>query len=136
MTGKMGWGYDPTILEAAVKKHKTELRDSTFKRSYCMQEGCEFYGLPAAQGICGEGRINTVQQKYLESVSKHGEKFLAEMKALRGVNKMKSTKKWVEHLELQVLTEWINHWFTLDELVSLRAENARLRLKLGKYEAH
>lgn len=102
-------------------------------RSVCDQPGCRFRGKPAAQGVCFSLN-NDVATKYLKQTLQSGEDFLKEAKSLRRANKHTGDKAWIKYLEGQIVCGWANNTFSLDELVHLRAENARLRLRLGKWQ--
>lgn len=111
------------------KDHKTEQRKE-MSVSYCMEPKCKFYGKRAAQGVCYSNNSPTAD-KYLKLVCKEGEDFL---KSVKACNDRKKRKDYVKILEGYVVTTWMNGIFTLDELIYLRAENARLRLKLSKWK--
>jgi hypothetical protein len=115
--------------------HKTETRKREIVESYCAEKGCKFFGQPAAQGICHDV-IHPLQKKYLDTVMRYGQDRLRGEKSLRKANKLMTDRKWIQHLEGELACEWANAWFTLDELVYLRAENAKLRLALGKWGKH
>lgn len=108
------------------KQHKTELRARELKESYCVTRACKFFGKRAEQGICFS-KLDNKTDRYLKAVLDSGERLLQEMRSLRRVNKQTTDKKWIKHLEGHVVCEWANGIFGLDELIYLRAENARLR---------
>jgi hypothetical protein len=114
------------------RQHKTELRKFETVRSFCVQPGCKFNGEIAAQGVC-YSKLPTATDRYVSSVMKQGQHCLDEMKKLRKVNKQTSDKAWIRNLEGYFVCTWANGVFTLDELVHLRAENAKLRIALGKW---
>jgi hypothetical protein len=113
------------------RDHKIRLVDFTHKRSVCDEPGCKFRGQLASQGNCFH-RLDQKHQVYLRMTREEGESFLREAKALRAKNKQKSARSWLRYLEGHIVCQWMNGRFTLDELIELRAENDRLRFKLGK----
>lgn len=115
-----------------MKDHKMETRRREIHEAVCLQPGCKFKGKRAAQGHCF-GKLDKAQDRYIDHVLKEGADFLREIKALRKRNKLGSDKAWIKYLEDHVVCQWANGVFTLDGLVYLRAENARLLLKLGKW---
>lgn len=115
------------------RKHKTEGR--VFVReiheSYCVQKGCKFYGKRSAQGICDtRDTFYGGSFAYIDKMEKRIVEELKEAKKHFG----KEPKKWVRYLESQHICDSMNTAFTLDELIRLRAENARLKLKAGEYK--
>ena len=118
-----------------MKDHKIQTRKKNMKilRSFCLQPGCKFKGKEAAQGICF-GKLKGFQHEYARDVMSRGENLLKEMKSLRKRNKKWSLKGWIGYLEGHLVCSWANSEFGLDELIRLRAENAKLRLALGKYK--
>lgn len=114
------------------RKHKTESRKREIIDTFCIQKGCKFEGELAAQGVCFS-RLKKIESDYVGHALKQGEEFLAEAKALRKRNKQGSTAKWTKYLEGHIVCTWANNVFAIDELIHLRAENAKLRLQLGKW---
>jgi len=110
-----------------AKQHKVETRKRETSETVCVEKGCKFVGQPTAQGICF-GKLNRFEQQYIDKVAEHGESHLREAKALRKASKLTTDKKWIRYLEGHLVCAWMNEWFTLHELVHLRAENSRLRL--------
>ena len=115
------------------KGHRLETR--IFKRNihetFCVQPRCKFRGRHAAQGICFDREtISGLDYKNLEIVEKKALESLAEMKEVHKAN----GGSWVKYLEGQLVCQFMNEFFTLDELVRLRMANADLRLKLGTYK--
>jgi len=115
------------------KNHKTEIRKREVHETFCIEPGCEFEGKRAAQGICHTVESATDTQ-YVKKVMAHGEKLLKEMRGVRYKNKARTKEQWIKYLEGYLVCTWANHWFGLDELIHLRAENAKLRVKLGKWK--
>ena len=125
-----------TEAPISVKQHRSEghsLETRVFERkileTFCVQPRCEFRGKRAAQGVCYDRKSLSGQKfKYLDATEKYAVENLQEArKAHRG----QSDRKWVTNLESHFITHEMNQIFSLDELVRLRAENARLRSKLG-----
>ena len=117
------------------KQHKTELRARELKESYCVTRGCKFFGKRAEQGVCFS-KLDNKTDRYLKAVLDSGEQLLKEMRSLRRVNKMTTDKKWIKYLEGHMVCAWANSTFGLDELVYLRAENAKLRNTLARAKAN
>jgi len=116
--------------------HKLECRtiQKPILESFCLEPKCKFYKKPAAQGVCYTvlPRYKSVTQ-YFDMTFRHAEEVLAEMKRLRNINKQQSKDAWIKHLENQFICNWANHDSTLDMLIELRAENAKLKIQLGKW---
>ena len=113
--------------------HMLETR--IFKRNihetFCVQPRCKFKGRHAAQGICHTSdTLSGLSYKHLETVEKRALESLAEMKEVHKVN----GGSWVKCLESHLVCQFMNDFFTLDELVRLRMINANLRIKLGSYK--
>lgn len=119
-------------MKRKKREHKTEIRKREIWDNYCVQPGCKFKGELAAQGVC-----HTVPapfyMKVFKDVLRHGEEMLKDMRDLRYKNKARTTKQWIKYLEGHIVCQWANGWFTLEELIHLRAENAKLRLAAGKW---
>jgi hypothetical protein len=113
--------------------HKTEIRKREIWDSYCIQPGCKFKGQLSAQGVC-HTVLNKKQHDYITYVEKEAEDCLNGVKKLQKVNKQLTPKKWIRALEDYFICHWMNEVFTLDELIYLRAENAKLRLAAGKWK--
>jgi hypothetical protein len=113
--------------------HKMESGFQKIPISICMEEGCEFRGQRATQGNC-YSQLPRAHDKYVNYVLKSGEQLVKELRGLRKVNKQTSKDAWIKALEGQVVCLWANDTFHLDQIVHLRAENARLRNALGKKE--
>ena len=56
------------------------------------------------------------------------------MKSLRKRNGQASVKERIKYLEGHLVCDWANQHGTMDELIHLRAENAKLRLRLNKWK--
>lgn len=115
------------------REHKTEIRKREIWDNYCVQPGCKFKGELAAQGVC-HTILNKKQHDYVTGVMKQAEDCLNGVKKLRKVNKQLTAKAWIKTLEGYFICHWANEVFTLDELIFLRAENAKLRLAAGKWK--
>lgn len=120
-----------------VKKniHQTELRSHPTKRSFCAEPKCRFFGQLAEQGICFS-KLDSVTEAYISATMKSSEAMLESLRALRKQNlaasNLTTDKAWIQYLEGQLVCVWANSEFGLNELVYLRAENAKLRAQLGK----
>src|SRR6478609_9446237 len=112
------------------KEHKMKSGKRSIPESICQETGCDFYGKPAEQGVCFH-RLKHPMDKYVSAVIQQGEDLLKELKSLRKRNGQQSAAKWIKYLEGHVVCEWANRTFNLDELIHLRGENAKLRLKAG-----
>lgn len=111
-----------------MKKHKTELRDQKYKRSYCMQPGCKFNGERAQQGVCF-AVLDKTEAAYLSRLEARAEQAVADMKITL---EDETDKHKIKYLYDMYATMWLNHEHMLDELVKLRGENSLLRKKTGK----
>ena len=120
-------------MKKLKKDHKLKSSTRTIPLSLCDEPKCKFYGKPAAQGICSYP-LSDATDKYVSIVLKSGEDFLKEVKALRYENKASSQKKWINYLENQIICIWAHSDFVMDELIHLRAENAKLQVQLGKWK--
>ena len=120
------------------ESHRTETRYFEQKyrmESFCDEPGCKFYGKHAAQGVCyGKDSYGDMDSRHLDKIWKYCEEWLDEDKKSKLKNGIKSQKAWVEHLEGALVCARVNECFTLNELIYLRAQNAKLRLQLGKYK--
>jgi hypothetical protein len=112
--------------------HKTEIRKREIWDNYCIQPGCKFKGELAAQGVC-HTILDKKQHDYITSIMKQAYNCLEEIKKLRKANKQLTAKAWIRTLEGYFICYWANQVFTLDELIYLRADNAKLRLAAGKW---
>lgn len=107
-----------------------------FKRevseSVCDQPDCEFFGECRAQGVCydGEDEETTRFKDYLKFAENQAEET---MKFIRD-HRPDSNKDYIELLEGNVIAFLMNWSFASDDSVRLRAENARLKLRLGEYK--
>lgn len=110
------------------QKHKTVLKDTTFKRSICQDKKCKFYGKKAEQGVCFEV-VNDTLSRYFSEHMKAAERMLAFNR--KHNYKDLSQKQIMKRLEGEVVCHFMNYSLCLDELVWLRGENARLRGKLS-----
>ncbi len=112
-----------------MKKHKTELRTVERKETYCLQPGCKFRGKRGAQGICYSAsrwfrRVIDIEKLATEMVLDFG----------RAKKRLRKRGEYTRYLESSAVCSNINNIFCLDECISLRAENARLRLALKKWK--
>ena len=99
--------------------HAVETRSKGVLTSYCIDPACEFYNQPAVQGHCF-AVLDKVTDAYITRVMQHEKDEIAWMKEQYG-------EKYVETLEGLYVCMMANWRFTLDELVSLRRDNARLK---------
>lgn len=113
--------------------HRTETR--VFVREihehYCTEPKCKFFGRPAAQGVC-HTRLGRRVLHDLERRDKRASEGVSEMREIAKAQKF-SKDQYINYLERLHHCDSMNEWFTLDELIRLRGENARLRLAAGKY---
>lgn len=101
---------------------------------FCTQPGCRFQGKHAAQGVCfnTDSLIGVVDWSYIERLEKYAAQSLKEVqRTFRGPSKHKA---YVRYLESTHVCETLNATFNLDECIRLRAENAILKRKLGKWK--
>jgi hypothetical protein len=116
---------------AKSKEHKLDHGWRRISESKCAEQGCEFFGKRAQQGVCFS-RLDGPSEKYVDLVRKYAEARLAEEKALRKMNKVDSSAKWIKYLESNLECCWMNERFVLDELIRLRAQVGKLGNELGK----
>lgn len=124
------WTFHPKG-EHKMKKGKRAIRVT----SICDTKGCEFYGQPAAQGVC-YSKIDTGVEKYYKHQMQQAEDHLKfYQKGLhRGDHKKQTQKEYIKTLENHFVCFWMNYSNCLDELVWLRGENAKLQLRAGKWK--
>lgn len=113
-------------------KHKSESRifNREINESYCDEPACEFYNKRTSQGNCWDA-TDPEEKKfhhYIDYSEDSAESYLKELKEIT------KPEEYVEHLESSLVCNWMNYTFTLDECIRLRAENARLKLRLGEYK--
>ncbi len=109
-----------------MTEHKTEFRMREIGESFCIQSDCEFFDRPAVQGHC-HTILDDVTDKYFERITKDAYTGLVQIKEIAG------EKDYLEHLESYYISTTINWQTSLDELVALRRDNARLKRELEKY---
>lgn len=105
-------------------EHKTERRTREIGDIFCVEPGCEYYDQLAVQGHC-HTVLDDVTDAYIEKVTKRAYAGLHDIKAIAG------PEKYLDHLESYYISATCNWEFALDELVTLRRENARLKHQLG-----
>lgn len=98
--------------------------------TYCADRRCKFFGKHAAQGRC-HSRLKPHVLKELDRRNKYAWEAVRE---IQHIAKNWSKAKYIRYLESQHVCDVMNTWFSLDELIRLRAENAELRLKIGTYK--
>jgi hypothetical protein len=114
------------------KPHKTELRTvrSSYKRSFCLQKGCKFYGKEAQQGICHtepDTHDNwDLVDRHLALAEKHGEDYVKEIKTIYKGNK----RAYIKYLENTVAVHWMQETSNLDEVIALRRRISLLKHKV------
>lgn len=113
------------------KDHKMTQGFRKIHESKCAEPSCEFFGKPAQQGVCYH-RIDATSQKYLESVRKYADARMAEIKRFRKEDKMYPDAKWIKYLESNLECCWMNEEFTMDELISLRAQVGKLTNRIAR----
>lgn len=119
------------------KEHLTELRDRSFKRSFCIQKGCKFYGKEAVQGVCfSSDPMAEDSWARIKVAIKYGEASLREEKAIS-----KNHKDYVQRLESSVSWMWTNQVSHLNEMIYSRRrisllehDVARLRAKIRRLQ--
>lgn len=120
-------GLRKSVLKGRTR-HKTELRDHTYKREFCTEPSCDHFGKLAQQGICFS-KLPDATTKHLTRIEALAENMVKETKqVLRGM----STRAKLDYLYSHMLCNWMNVEFTLDELIRLRTENSRLQHAAGK----
>lgn len=112
-----------------MAEHKTERRTREIGDTFCIEPGCDYYNMPAVQGHCYTV-LDAVTDKYIEKIGKAAYKFLQEIKDIAG----KDHIKYVEQLETYLVSMSMNNDSLLDQLVTLRRENARLKLAIDFLE--
>lgn len=119
------------IAKHGNQSHKTETKifAREIRETYCDQSDCEFYGKHAAQGVCFETDVWDPWYNRYELIIKQSEEGLAEVEAHHS-----SPEELLEYLKSMYVYMQANWDNTLNECVRLRAENAKLRLKLGDYK--
>lgn len=121
----------------AKKDHKMRKgKRQIVPESICDTKSCKFYGKPAAQGVC-YSKIDTGYEGYLRKQQREAQRhlqFYTDGKH-RGKGKEKQTlKEYAATLESLYFCTWMNYSSVLDELIWYRAENAKMRLKLGLWK--
>lgn len=114
-----------------TKDHKNSFETQTFKVSICKQKGCQFYDKQQAQGICFSQQpfIATMAFKYMEQLNLGAIDCVKEAKKLY---KKYPTEDYINYLENQATTQWLQQIVSLDETIMLRRDNALLKLELDK----
>lgn len=114
--------------------HKTETR--IFRRdiheSYCAQPDCEFFGKHTSQGNCYSSTDDDGSEAWFNRYERRTEALEKELVEMR--NECKTPEEYLDYLEGSWVYDkmcWDN---TLDECIQLRAENARLKNKLGEWK--
>ena len=113
--------------------HKTETR--IFARQihehFCDQPDCQFYGKHASQGNCWDATDPEEKQHphYLDYVEHVANEWIEHYRKDR-----RSDADYIGDLEGALFCNVMNYHLTLDECVRLRAENARLKIRLGEYK--
>lgn len=98
--------------------HQTEYRERKILDTFCIEPGCEYKGKHAVQGHCYH-KLDDDTEKYINKMIARANEEIVWMKNHYG-------DKYLERLEALCHHEIINRWFTLDELISLRYDNAKL----------
>ncbi len=113
-----------------MSEHKRERRPREIDEYFCAEPGCEFEGRHAQQGVCHTNEPDFVVNERLE---KYAEESAQELLRIRREH-YPDDAEYIEWLEAHYECAQINWTFTLDECIRLRVENARLKLRLEKYE--
>lgn len=103
-----------------MSEHKTELRDAQFKRSYCVEPGCDYFDQEAVQGHC-HTVLDAETDRYIARLEKNAEE------SLEWVRTNTTPEDYQSRLEAEYICMLCNWTSALDELVRLRAENAKLK---------
>lgn len=109
-----------------MSEHATELRDRSFKESFCVQPGCQYEGQAAVQGHCFS-RLDDETDRRITKMMADAESSLAFYKEHPGDDYVKT----LESMYVCAMSNWSS---TLDSLVWLRRENADLKAKLAAPE--
>jgi len=116
------------------KGHKLSNGWRRIYESRCADPNCEFFGQRAQQGVC-YSRLDNPSTKYIDSVRKYADARMKEVKSVRKVDKFNTDAKWIKYLESNLECCWMNEEFTMDELISLRAQVGKLTNTLDKYKS-
>ena len=110
-------------------EHKSELRDFTIKRSFCVEPGCPNEGKEAVQGQCFHV-LDAETDRTIRHMERYAEEFLAEIKE-------GDPTTYVERLEDYFISLAMNSRATLDEVVQKRSDLATARREAeAAKEAH
>ncbi len=128
----------------SVRRYRSEghrLETRVFQRdiheTFCVDPRCKFKGKRAAQGVCfTKDTLTGFPHKAFEIAEQRAQDALRETREVYQMNRrrIKNFPSWVTYLEHHFISDQMNGNFRLDELIRLRAENARLLLKAGKYK--
>jgi len=107
-----------------VSDHKRENRPREIDEWYCAEEGCEFNGKLAQQGVCySADRQYQNWEKLYEASKEHADELLA-IRQSEFADKPEEYIRWLEAMYEAAMVNWDG---TLDECIRLRVENRRLR---------
>ena len=121
-------------LYGRKKSHRKETRVFPGNKhvDFCTEPGCELRGKRRAQGICYSiSPLTGMRVKSFETARKYAVEWLNEA---REIHKKLPKELWIGFLEGAYVTQVMNMAINLDECVLLRAENTRLKNKLGIYD--
>ena len=110
---------------------KTIEKTQVLLEAVCVQRGCKFNGKRAAQGICFPAQHKLFPERYVMALHKSATEsagfYLMHVKEKPLADKFKRMRE----LYITATMNWMS---CLDELVSLRIENATLRNELGRWK--
>lgn len=105
--------------EHKIDEH-TETRE--IKKRVCAQQGCEFFGKEAQQGVCHDTDGDLIEWAKLDAHEKELSDSLKEMRERLGDD-------YVASLEAHYVCAMMNWQMTLDECIRLRRDIALLKVR-------
>ncbi len=105
-------------------EHDTKQREHKYLESYCAEPTCEFFNERTQQGVCHTRETDVFDTTKLDKLTDSLENDLREMKEREGEN-------YEAALESYYICAHLNWSSVLDQVISLRIENRRLRKQLG-----
>lgn len=105
-------------------KHKIDEQTETREivKRVCAQQGCEFFGRDAQQGVCHDTDGDLIEWAKLDAHEKELSDSLKEMREREGDD-------YVVALESYYVSAMMNWQCTLDECIRLRRDNALLKVR-------
>lgn len=101
--------------------HNTERRAREITETVCTQEGCQFNGQHAVQGVCYSDHGDLLEW---EKIDAHEKELLEELATVRAANPDTEYIHWLEAMYISLMMNW---QFSLDEVVRLRRDIALLK---------